>query len=183
VLDAFELLRLPRRPLLDEAQIRAAFQRRAAEVHPDVAGGGESDFAELTKAHETLRDPALRLRHLLELEGAVGTSTAIPAELAVLFPRVAQARQRIDAFLAKRAEARGGIARALLAGEGATVRKEAEETAQALGAEYVRAVRDLQLADAAWPEMSGLVALQGRFAFLGKWSSQLREALLRLEIE
>lgn len=181
--DFFQLLQLARRPYHGDAEIRAAFQRRAAEAHPDAAGGGEAQFAELTRAHETLRDPALRLRHLLELEGHAADSSAIPDELMVLFPRMARMRQQIDTFLAKRGQARGGVARALLAGEEVAVRKEAAEVGELLQWENERAVADLKRADAAWPDLAGLTALQGRFAFLGKWSGQLREALLRLEIE
>jgi len=183
VYDAFDTLRLPRRPFLDEAEIRAAFQRRAAEVHPDVAGGGEADFAALTRAYETLRKPALRLRHLLDLVGVESTSSAIPAELVELFPRIAQALQRIDAFLSRRNLAEGSVARALFSRELGEVRLEAAKVGMMLAPEHARAVADLESADAAWPDVSALAALLRRFVFLGKWQSQIQEAMLRLEIE
>src|SRR6188768_2393332 len=84
--DAFALLDLPRRPWLTPESVRAAFQRRAATAHPDV-GGNASDFSALTWAHETLRSPAARLRHLLENDPS---AQSVPGELMDLFPQVAR---------------------------------------------------------------------------------------------
>jgi curved DNA-binding protein CbpA len=184
VFNAFDLLRLRRRPLLAEAEVRAAFQRRAAELHPDAAGADcEADFTALTRAHEILRDPGARLRHLVELEGIEGSESAIPPELAALFPRIAQARQRTDAFLGRRAQAQGVVARALLAPDEAATRRELAAASESLEKAYERAMDDLTRLDAAWPAKAGVAELQARFAFLGKWRAQLREASLRLEIE
>src|SRR6478752_336997 len=95
--DAFAILQLPRRPWLEEGEVRAAFQKAAARMHPDAASGSDADFSELTKAYQTLREPASRLRHLLSLECPAATSTAPgPAELMSLFPIIAAVRQKLD---------------------------------------------------------------------------------------
>jgi hypothetical protein len=74
-MDAFACLGLPRRPLLEEAVLRQAFQEKMKESHPDrVADGaalGEQvrRTEELNRSYALLRDPRRRIRHLLELEG------------------------------------------------------------------------------------------------------------------
>ena len=66
--DHFATLAQPRRPWLDPEALRESFHRAAAQHHPDAAGGTDERFAALNTAHAILREPAARLRHLLELE-------------------------------------------------------------------------------------------------------------------
>jgi curved DNA-binding protein CbpA len=185
VTDYFALLDQPRRPWLDDAALRDAFHRRAAELHPDAPTGDGAAFAELNAAYATLRDPVPRLRHLLALEepAALTRPTPIPADLSELFPVVGAARQVMVGFTTRRAAASSAVARALIAGEEAGVRSTATAARNALDASRERALEELRAIDAQWsaPEArAALAALHGRLAFLEKWDAQLREAALPL---
>jgi curved DNA-binding protein CbpA len=170
--DAFEMLKLPRRPWLDEAGVRSAFQQAAAQMHPDTTSGSAADFTELTNAYQTLREPAKRLRHLLALESSdLPLPAGAPAELMPLFPLIAGVRQKLD-----RMESETDIL---------PIRKEAHQVSEQLKHAMDTALLELREADAAWPSASAtrmVAALQSRLTFLEKWHSQLREALLRLDI-
>ena len=66
--DAFELLGLRRGLVLDEEDLRKAFDRKVGEEHPDAGGEGDG-FGRVRLAYDTLRSPGKRLRHWLELQG------------------------------------------------------------------------------------------------------------------
>src|SRR6187402_2801403 len=103
--DYFALLGEPRRPLLDPERIKDTFHRLSRERHPDQAGGAIDAFAELNLAQETLRDPKLRLRHLLALEHPeIGTAgpTSVPPSLADDFAPTHELLQRLNAFLPRK---------------------------------------------------------------------------------
>ena len=118
--DYFAILQQPRRPWLDSEALKEHFHRQTAERHPDVSGGGDGgDFASLNAAFAVLRDPASRVRHLLELEAPERLSPAqeIPPGLGDLFMRIAAFRHALDVFSKKEIAASSALARALLAGE------------------------------------------------------------------
>jgi curved DNA-binding protein CbpA len=185
--DHFAILAQPRRPWLDDEALKEAFHRASAQQHPDVAGGGGENASALNAAYAALRDPASRLRHLLELEwpGAAPARAAIAPALAELFGKIAALRQ-VGAALAKRASAaQTPLARALLAGDHATHRRALEATLAELAAAEAAAHDDLRAIDAQWAARDDrtrdqLTALQQSFAFLAKWQAQLREDLFRL---
>jgi len=185
--DHFAILAQPRRPWLDDAALKEAFHRATAQQHPDVAGDSGENASALNAAYTVLRDPASRLRHLLEIEwpGAAPAQAAIAPALADLFGKIAALRQT-GAALAKRASAaQTPLARALLAGDQATHRRELEGTLAELAAAETAAQDDLRSIDAQWAARDGdtrdqVAALQQRFAYLAKWQAQLREDLFRL---
>lgn len=184
--DHFAVFAQPRRPWLDPAALRESFQRAAARLHPD-AGGGTGDFAALNTAHAILREPAARLRHLLELEAPhlLARAATIPPGLADHFMRLAPARRALAGLGEKLSATTSPLARALLAGEEAGLRRDLEGGLAGLTAALEAALAELRALDAAWvspaaAEWDALAALQARFAFLAKWSAQLREDLFRL---
>jgi molecular chaperone HscB len=91
VTDYFALLDQPRRPWLDLEKLEEKYHALARVTHPDQPGTATIDFAEVNKAYRTLRDPKLRLEHLLALEGhAISSATSeIPNDLAELFMQIA----------------------------------------------------------------------------------------------
>ena len=182
--DAFALFNLPRRPWLDAADLREEFHRRSATLHPD-AGGNADDFAQLNAAHQTLREPAARLRHLLELEAPeiLAQSQQIPPALADRFMRVGTARQSAASFLAKHRAASSPLARALLAAEH-NAQTQALDTAladlEAAQADALSRLRDL---DAEWHDhLPELARLQAELSYFEKWTAQLRETHLALSL-
>jgi curved DNA-binding protein CbpA len=185
--DHFATLAQPRRPWLDDAALKEAFHRATAQQHPDVAGGTGEQAAALNAAYAVLRDPASRLRHLLELEwpGAANATVAIAPDLTDLFGKIGALR-RVGAELAKKeAAAQSPLARALLAGEQAEHHPQLAATLATLADAESAAFNDLRALDAAWEQRDEstrdhLLALQQRFAFLAKWQAQVREDLFRL---
>jgi len=184
--DAFDLLGLPRRPWLDEADVRAAFQRAAARAHPDAETSTSKDFAELTKAYQTIRYPAFRLKHLLALETTAAPQAAgLPPELISLFPSIAKVRETVDRWSQRRRGAASALERAIVESELPGIRQAATSLCDQIEGVMDGVLDELRTLDAAWPSIESLpalAALQVRFSFLEKWQSQLREALLRLDI-
>jgi len=178
--DPFALLDLPRRPYLESADIRAAFQSRARVLHPDASGGNAEDFAALNQAQATLADPAARLR-LLVGEGV--PIPTMPADFQLGF-RVAEGLRKVGALQSRAATGGNVLARALLAQEAATMRKELEAIAATL--EESRTALDARLRDAdeAWPNnaTTEIAALAGEYLFLSRWQDQMREGRLLLQI-
>lgn len=185
--DHFATLDQPRRPWLDDAKLKDAFHRATAQQHPDVAGGSGDEASALNAAYAVLRDPATRLRHLLELEwpGAPVVPQSIAPELADLFGEIAALRQMGATLTKKEAAAQSPLARALLAGERAGQRSALAEALAALADGEDAAREELRSLDSNWDARdekarAALAALQQRLAFLAKWQAQLREDLFRL---
>lgn len=181
--DHFASLVQARRPWLDPAALRESFHRAAAVAHPD-AGGDATAFAALNAAHAVLREPAARLRHLIELEAPqlLARATPVPGELADLFMQLASVRRAAEDCRKKHAATASPLARALLAGEKAGVHATLAAALARLATAQEQALAELRALDAAWdaPAWEPLTALQARLAFLAKWSGQLREDLFRL---
>ena len=185
--DHFAALAQPRRPWLDPDALRESFHRAAAQHHPDAAGGGDVLFAALNAAHTILREPATRLRHLLELEAPEAPSRAvqIPPPLAELFMQLAGHHRALGSFRQKESAAASPLARALLATEKSALLRSLETALAQLDDAHADALTELRALDAAWDArdsaaLESLAALQARFAFLAKWSAQLREDVFKL---
>ena len=182
--DAFALFSLPRHPWLDAAELRDEFHRRSASAHPDAGGDSES-FARLNAAHQTLSDPAARLRHLLELEApeALAQSQQIPPVLADRFMRVGTARQSAESFLAKHRATSSPLARALVAGEHATQTQAIDSALTDLEAAQTDALARLRDVDADWRErLPDIARLHAELSYFGKWAAQLRDSRLALAL-
>ena len=191
--DYFTLLGEARRPGVDSERVKDTFHRLSREQHPDaVAGGGagegSDDFARLNQAQATLREPKARLRYLLELEYPevrVAGPAVVPPALADLFAPVLTLLREIDALLAKKATAPSALAKALLARQEFSLREAAESSLEKLDALHAAALEELRTFDAAWeprpPDAAArLVDFHGRFAYLSRWTEQLRERLFQL---
>ena len=186
----FALLDLERRPYLDPAVVKASFQERAASVHPDGYGTTReiADFAAVELAFRTLRDPKLRLQHLLDLEFP-GVRTAapatVPAVLAELFTPANLLIGRVDAFLGRRNAAGSAVARAMMGREQLALRAEVESWQETLRHHELALQEDLRSADQFWTlagerDSAKLLRLHQSFAFLTRWNEQARERLFAL---
>jgi len=189
--DYFKLLQQSRRPLLDEEALKERFHRQTAEHHPDVsATGDEAHFADLNAAYSTLREPASRLRHLLELEDPdrLAMSQQIPPSLADLFMRIAGFRRALDIFRKKDAAASSALAKALMADDRLELSQQGEAIRAELESAWDAALANLAVLDSAWQmeprptdAMDRLASLNHLCAYLSKWRSQIAEALFQFQ--
>ncbi len=187
--DFFALLGEPRRPWLDPEALKETFHRLSRTAHPDQQGTEDADFARLNQAQATLRESKTRLRHLLELEHPeikLSGPSNVPAALADLFVGVHGLLAEADAVLTKKAAASSALAKALLAREEFAAREKVEHVLKQLDALQADATAALQAFDALWtaarpPDAATtLLGLYRRFAYLSRWSEQLRERLFQL---
>ncbi len=112
-MNAFERLGLELRLDLSEGEIREAFRKRAADVHPD-SGGDEEDFAKLQGAQEVLLSPAKRLKEWLAATGMeVDSRGQIGTGLMDLFQKVAEVGNAAEASIKLAASSQSSLAKAL----------------------------------------------------------------------
>jgi hypothetical protein len=177
-MDAFDMLGLPRRPWLDPAAVRAAFQERARTLHPDAGTGDAEKFARLNAAQAALGHPATRLRLLAGDAPAI----AVAATDADLFLRIGAVVQEARGVRARLDEATSALSRALLAAEIAEVRAELAACSEVVATALAGAEEELRALDESWPEVApdALARLAARFDRLLRWRKELSERALEL---
>lgn len=184
--DHFAVFGVEPEPLPDEEKLKEAFHRQGALAHPDREGGSEEQFRELNNAWQTLRDPARRIRHLLELRAPDLTQSQQVVEpgLAELFLRAGACLQEFAGLQRRDAAADSPLVKALLAGEKmekieqlGTLRSEAEAGLSTTLAEVSKLGFHWESPDG----LRTLAALQRRLAFYGKWARDLGEAMGKLQ--
>lgn len=190
MMDAFERLGLERGAVLDEEVLKRAWIEHGRTAHPDQAGGDGALSAEINAAYEVLREPEGRLKHLLELEhpeeSAVWATVPMEEGLMQVFMKLGPVLQRVEAFAKKKAAATSALAEALLMGEQMRVQEALEERMEELNGlregleaglvevDVLRGEGDAKTA------MEAMRVLRAKFAYVGKWQRQAREALMRL---
>jgi curved DNA-binding protein CbpA len=171
------MLGLPRRPGLDEADLQEKYLRLAARWHPDAPTGDGGKFRELQEARKTLKDPAARLRHLLDLEGyenPPGGKFQPPADL---FLEVAEALEAAKRIAARLSAAPSSLARALLTGERVAVERKIRQVMHDLAGHRNRCLAQISECDARWPEknLPHLDRIRNEMVYLIRWENELRE--------
>jgi hypothetical protein len=178
-LDCFKILQMPRQPWLEEAEVRDRFHQLAASAHPDVAAGSTGEFADLNHAWQTLRSPASRLRHYLELEYPTQPPAApftVPAS-PDLFMQVSELKQTANALVSERSESKSPLARALLEPRRLALLQAAEHLESAVAGEIAAVHQRIQRPQ---PSLESLTEALNELVFLEKWGAQLRETRLAL---
>ena len=185
--DHFALLDQPRRPWLDPDELKQTYHAKSLELHPDAQrqAGAEAAFAQLNEAYQLLQDPKRRIHHLLALEGRTPPrDSAVPDDLADLFPLVAQVTQQADAIRHKVETATAPLTRSLLKSQIVALQNRTAETLQRLRKLHADAITASQrlsmmspLGDGEWLELQHLYL---RFSYLGRWIAELEEKQTRL---
>jgi curved DNA-binding protein CbpA len=183
--DAFSLFDLERRPLIDEAALKEKYLRLAAKRHPDLSDGDSEKFSLLQDAYKTLREPAARLRHLMELEFPDSDAPSDFTPDAQLFMSAGTAVQSAKAVFSRLENATTALARALLSPEIAAALRQVREAMKSVQHTMDQGKARLENFDARWPEVSAteLAGLALSFTFLSRWLSQLSEWEFRLANE
>jgi curved DNA-binding protein CbpA len=181
--DAFSLFGLQRRPLLDESELKEKYLRLAETRHPDLSAATNDQFHLLQDAYKTLREPAARLRHLLELQFGGHEDRDDSAAHAELFMRAGSAAHAARGVLARLENTTTSLARALLRPEIVSALKEVREAIRSVQNTQDELRERLASLDARWPDVTRaeLSALASSFAFVSRWALQLSEWEFRLE--
>lgn len=192
--DFFALLGQPRRPWLDPERLKTAFLARSGETHPDRASTDETratanqDSSALNEAHQVLRDPRLRLRHLLFLITGETPSDiqSVPPRISDLFFRVSRVFQPVDELLRRRTEDLSPMARAARMqdamaklAELRTLQGELEELTERLN-ERLRAVDAEWTGSATETQLRELREIHRDYGYVSKWLGQTREKSVQL---
>ena len=184
--DCFDLLGLPARAALDEAELQQAYIAATKAAHPDQAGGSVQLSTDLNAALELLKSPVTRLKHLIDSRSGIGwRPIPLSAEMMSLFENLGPLLQRSAQFLTKKQAASSALAKALLASEEMQLREALEALNEAIEDHWQHLEAqlpgcDAQIASGESQVWSDLQAIQAQFAYLAKWRSQIREKLLGL---
>ncbi len=200
--DYFALLDEPRRPWLDPEALKQKFLARSVNIHPDrVHQLDDTDrqaahrrYTELNAAHNCLREPKDRLRHLLELE--LGTlpkdMQQPPADMVDLFLEIGRACRDADAFLAESAGVQSPLLKVQLFERGQNWMEKLNALQQIINARHKQLMEELKAIDAAWLSAAKTDAQQHKallakldvlfrlFGFLARWNQQIQERNVRL---
>jgi curved DNA-binding protein CbpA len=175
--DAFAVFGISRRPLIDDPTLKETYLRLAADRHPDASGGEDEEFHLVQEAYKTLRDPAARLRHLLELAFPTFRKEGGHVPHAELFLRAGNAVQAARAVWQRFENTSSTLARALLSPEIAEALRQIREAAGLVEEAEHELERQLTDLDTRWPDVfpDELSTLATAFRFVSRWKSQLSE--------
>jgi DnaJ-class molecular chaperone len=196
--DYFAILGMERRPWTCPETLKRSFHRLAAEIHPDavldreIADAIPVSFVELNRAYRVLKDPVLRLGHLLELEGqdlgSGGSGGGGIGELGGIFMEMGALGQETRKYLEKRFVVSGNLERALIVDEAQGLKRKWEKLQSEVEAQWTQMEACLRDLDGDWishPDsetLRSLVVLRQRYAVLGKWREQIGETLFSLKL-
>jgi curved DNA-binding protein CbpA len=208
MIDYFALLDQPRQPWLDPESLKAKFLALSADLHPDrIHQASPADqqaanqrYAELNTAYHCLREPKDRLRHLLELETGAKPKEVerISLEALELFAQVNRVVCDADTFLVEKEKAKSPMLKAQLFARSLDRVEELKALHRKLEAGREGLVAELKSINAAW-ESAARIGMAGRvgvgalsfdrleqiyrdLGFLGRWSAQIYERLVRFTI-
>jgi len=179
MIDYFALLEQPRQPWLDLDHLKRRYQTFALAEHPDQnhSTDATADFATLNEAYRCLRDPKLRLQHLLALEGDLpGQGEIIPPDLFDFFSQVSHFIEKADGLLARRRARQNALGRSLLHSELLITQHDGAKLLEKLRQFYAEALATMRGTNDQWKvEIENLKTLYLRFAYLGRWIQQVEE--------
>lgn len=193
--DNFALLNEPRRPWLDADALKTKFHSLSAAVHPDrVHQASEADklaanqhYTELNAAYNCLREPRLRLRHLLELELGAKPSdlTNVPDDLMELFFNVGRMFREVDALLVEKGKATSPLLQVEFFERGQDWVEKLGGLREQISARREVLLSELRSVDATWTASSpkptdALLRLWRLLSFYDRWLAQIQERVVQL---
>jgi DnaJ-domain-containing protein 1 len=199
MIDYFSLLDEPRRPWIDDALLKQKFLAISAKFHPDrvhESAGAEREaasrrYADLNAAYNCLRQAKERIRHLLELElgyRPADIKPVIAEETDTLF-EVGQICQKADRFLAEYEKAASPMLKVQLFERAQELTEQLMKLRQKNQARTEELLAELQAMNPLWEQagesraalpLERLDAVYRLLGYLGRWSEQVQERIVRL---
>lgn len=184
-MNAFEVLGLVARPLLDPEEVKAAHLGGMTSQHPDAAGPHGAALC-LNEARDLLSRDRTRIRHLIEVATGkpMAERGAVPEEIGDLFNPLAEVLGKVRSHLQGVAECGSALEKAALLPEGLELFESLQIFQVRLG--ELRGIQTgrLRELDAAWMEgrheIQALEEVALALAFLDRWESQVDEQAFRL---
>jgi curved DNA-binding protein CbpA len=179
--NAFEILGIPARLVIDAEALGTAFREVGKTTHPD-AGGDDNEFAALRGALEIVASPSKRLKHWLEIMGApVELRGSVDPLLMDLFSEIGAVTQRAEALIRKRDESKSALGLALLERETQTCREAVEKTIQLVDASIGRECSIFPtIENSTAPDIEVASRTVRNLSFLEKWRAGMRGVFSRL---
>ncbi len=196
--DYFKLLDQPRRPWLDVEALKQKFLAMSAQSHPDrVHNAPEPErraagerYTELNAAHQCLREPKERLRHLLELESGARSPDIqqVPAELTEPFFEIGRLCQEADQLIAEKAGTTSPVLQARIFERGAECTERLMAMQRKIGGQREELLAELKAMNAAWESpapgaalpLARLEEIRRRLGYFTRWSEQIQERTVKL---
>lgn len=181
MIDYFALLWQPRQPHLDPNALEESFHRLARSLHPDASSSGDAEaFQELNRAFSNLRDPRLRLQHLLALENVASPANFDAQIFAELFSRAADIANRARKEMSRDQSSDSAITNSVAKLQRTEIRAQLSGLVHELEREQARATDELIQLDLLWNKnrlaaIAEALRLLQQFAFLRKWLDTLHE--------
>ncbi len=167
----FEILSILPTPKIDLVELDDHYKQSAAIAHPDQ-GGSQEDFDLLNVAYKALKNPSLRIRHLLELKSInYDKRGSVSNDLMNFFMSTGELIQKADAFIKKKQQATSLLTKALLENDSVEMQEKISlqidqlESAQAKTLDQLTEETNGQTYEIASRDL----------AFLEKWQAQLKE--------
>ena len=204
--DYFALLDEPRRPWLDESEIKARFQTKSIEFHPDRFHSASIEdrklatveFEKLNAASQCLINLKQRLQHLLELETGVKPEVVekVDEDIMGLFLKVGQVIHQVDKFLRERDTIDSPLLKVGKFQEGMEWGENLKTLLAEIRSTQEAAYPELMQMNAHWlpPDSSQstvttrslplarLECLYRRVSHTSRWIAQLQDRIMRLQI-
>ncbi|MCI0744734.1 MAG: DnaJ domain-containing protein [Verrucomicrobia subdivision 3 bacterium] len=193
MIDYFALLNEPRRPWLDEEELKSKFFALSSGVHPDRAHtlaetekrAANERYADLNAAYQCLRDPKQRLRHLLEL--ATGEPPAkvkeVPGEVVDLFFQIGVVCRKADEFLRRKTATTSPVILAGLFEEGQAISEQLINLRGKVLSGQKKHLDELRAMSEDWSQSLAVIeAIYNALGYLTRWSAQLQERIVQLAL-
>ena len=191
MIDYFALLKQPRRPWLDQEELKQKYQELTLATHPDRIDleSAPSNFANVNEGYRVLSSPRLRLQHLLSLEGIETSKGVQPSssEFSDLFLAAGDLIHEIDRLLEKIRNAENALSKSLLRSAILDQQKRAGAIADQLRQLYENVLQELRAENEHWIDerakvLARLPDLRRRLVYLKRWIEQIEERQFQLSV-
>ncbi len=204
MLDYFLLLDVARRPWIDEDFLKKHYFCLTSKIHPDkklqteetLRKKAEEQLNQVNQAYLCLKEPRLRLKHLIELEGGFFDKKLqnIPKNLLDLFSLISELCQKADHWIQKKSETRSPLILAKITQETANIIMELDHSRDQVREMQEEMLREIRRVDEKWDapidvfptrrkdHLTCLSRISGELNFVNRWLEQLNDRYMKLAL-